>query len=341
MRSEAATATHPNQPNTRSQGAIPDANALYGDMRGKMRSHHRMAALAGKQHGVVGRGQLLALGWSEDTIERACESGQLHRLHRGAYAVGHVSLSDHGRCLAAVISCGPRALLSGSSAAWLWDLISPCPKIVDVTVPARGHRRRGLRLHHAPAINAADRAMRAGIPVTAIPRTLLDIAASDRPARLERAIERSEQLELFDLRAVEALLGRTRGHHGQGPLKRALVTYQEPAFTRSRLEKRFLRLVRETKLPRPSTNVFIAGFELDAYWPEERFAVELDTYDFHGGHAAFERDRKRQEDLKLAGIEMTRITGTRISREPRNVANRLQALLAQRRRDLRRSPHPP
>jgi very-short-patch-repair endonuclease len=78
-------------------------------------------------------------------------------------------------------------------------------------------------------------------------------------------------------------------------------------------------------------NLFIEGYELDAYWKAERFAVELDTYDYHGGHAAFEDDRLRQEDLKLAGIEMTRITGARIAREPRAVAKRLGHLLAQRR----------
>jgi len=80
-------------------------------------------------------------------------------------------------------------------------------------------------------------------------------------------------------------------------------------------------------------NLVIAGYELDAYWPRECFAVELDTYDYHGSPAAFERDRIRQEDLKLAGIEIVRITGARLDREPKAVANRLRRLLAQRRRD--------
>ena len=83
-------------------------------------------------------------------------------------------------------------------------------------------------------------------------------------------------------------------------------------------------------------NFFVAGYEVDAYWRAERFAVELDTYDYHGGHAAFEEDRRRQENLKLAGIEMTRITGVRLSREPAAVANRLRRLLNQRKEELRR-----
>ncbi len=86
-------------------------------------------------------------------------------------------------------------------------------------------------------------------------------------------------------------------------------------------------------------NYFVEGYELDAYWPTERFAVELDTYDYHGGHMAFEGDRLRQEDLKLAEIEMTRVTGVRMDREPQAVATRLRRLLDQRRRHLKRSPH--
>jgi very-short-patch-repair endonuclease len=99
-------------------------------------------------------------------------------------------------------------------------------------------------------------------------------------------------------------------------------------------------MVRRHKLPRPSMNLFVEGYELDAYWPSERFAVELDTYDYHGSPTAFEEDRIRQENLKLVGIEMTRVTGTRMSREPQAVARRIARLLAQRRRQLRHPPNP-
>jgi very-short-patch-repair endonuclease len=81
-------------------------------------------------------------------------------------------------------------------------------------------------------------------------------------------------------------------------------------------------------------NLFVEGYELDAYWADERFVVELDTYDYHGSPAAFEEDRLRHEDLKLAGIEMTRVTGVRMDREPEAVSMRLRRLLNQRRRDL-------
>jgi very-short-patch-repair endonuclease len=203
-----------------------------------------------------------------------------------------------------------------------------------VTVPYRGHRRRSIRLHHAPALAPQDRATRDAIPVTSIPRTLLDLAAVLAPARLDRALELSERLDLFDLRALDALLARTCGHRGHGRLHRALLAYREPSFTRSELERRFLDLIRRAGIRRPSVNFFVAGQEIDMYWPRERFGVELDGFEFHRTRAAFERDRRRQEDLKLAGIEIVRLTSRRIERDPVQVAHRLRVLLARRRNEL-------
>ncbi|MGN6556664.1 MAG: hypothetical protein ACTHLH_01465 [Solirubrobacterales bacterium] len=143
-------------------------------------------------------------------------------------------------------------------------------------------------------------------------------------------VERSEDLGLFDLRAVEDLLDRTVGHQGHTRLRRAIALYKPSSFTRSGLEKRFLELVLEAGLPQPRTNFVVEGFELDCYWPEFRFAVELDVFETHGTRAAFEWDRKRQEDLLLAGIAMTRVTGPRLEREPDEVIARVARLLRQR-----------
>ncbi len=145
-------------------------------------------------------------------------------------------------------------------------------------------------------------------------------------------VERSEELGLFDLRQVEDLLARTVGHHGHGRLRRAIALYKPSSFTRSSLEKRFLELLIEAGLPQPHTNYVEHGFELDCYWPEHRFAVELDLFETHGTRAAFERDRKRQEDLLLAGITMTRVTGPRLEREPEEVIERIARLLSERAR---------
>jgi len=279
---------------------------------------------------VISAWQLEELGYSKAKIYREAIAGGLHQVHWGVYAVGHTALSREARCLAAVLSCGSGALLSHRSAAWLWGMTDRLFSVVDVTATAPRRVRDSIRVHSTRTLTPGDMTTSSGIPVTAPPRTLLDFAAVD-PYYLPAALDRAARHGVFDLIAVDALLARSHGLRGVARLREAIDIFRDPAFTRSGLERRFLRLVRDAGLPRPSTNVFIEGYELDAYWETERFAVELDTYDYHGGHVAFEEDRLRQENLKLAGIEMTRITGTRIKREPRAVMERLRKLLAQRR----------
>ena len=296
-----------------------------------------LAELAKRQHGVVSASQLHVLGYSRNSIARAARSGRLHRVHRGVYAVGHSCLSWHGHHHAAVLACAPGAVLSHASAGALWGLLSRRHGAIHVTAPTRRHAKDWVRIHHA-RLATEDLAICEAVPATAVPRTLLDLAADLSPDRLVRCVERAEELRLFDLRSTDALLARAGKHRGVGRLRRALRLYrQELALTRSGLERRFLELIRRAELPTPSMNHFVEGYELDAYWPRERFAVELDSYGFHRSRAAFERDRLRQEELKLAGIEMVRVTDRRVADEPRQVVERVGTLLQRRRLEVDRS----
>lgn len=292
--------------------------------------HQALAALADRQHGVVSIEQLKQLGYSTSAVGRAAVSGRLHSIDRSVYAVGHTRLSLHGQCFAAVFACGPGAVLSHHSAAWLHGLARWQPVPLHVTGPVARRPRLPVRIHRARRLEEADRALVEGIPVTAVPRTLLDLAAAVQFEQLERLVERAEEEGLFDLRPVQDLLARTVGHHGHGRLRRAIALYRPTSFTRSGLEKRFLELWNEAGHPQPRTSFVEHGFELDCYWPEYRFAVELDLFETHGTRAAFERDRKRQEDLLLAGVAMTRVTGPRLEREPDEVIERVARLLSAR-----------
>lgn len=308
-----------------------------GETGGRRVDDSALAELARRQHGVVSLGQMIgSLGYSRSAVTRAANGGRLHRLHRGVYAVGHTCLSAHGKCLAAVFACGPNALLSHHSAAWLWGLARWSPIPISVTVPRRRAPRLPIRLHHSRILVAEDRDEIDCIPVTAVPRTALDLAATLRDRQLLRLLERAEELRLFDLRHFDHLLARTRGHPGAGRLRRALDLYRPVPFTRSDAERRFRELLIAAGLPQPATGFAEAGYELDFYWPEVRFAVELDLYETHGSRQSFEEDRLRQENLKLEGVEMVRITGRRLDREPKQVVERITRLLAQRRETLLR-----
>ncbi len=232
-----------------------------------------------------------------------------------------------------MLAAGDDALLSHKSAAWLWGLTKRWQQVVEVTAASPRRTRGAIRIHSAEALIGDDRTWSEDIPVIAIPRTLLDFAAVD-PHFLGQALDNARRLGLLDLIAIDELLSRSRGFRGVARLRTALELHRPEAFTRSGLERRFLALTRRAGLSRPSMNIFVEGYELDAYWPAERFAVELDTYDYHGTPAAFEADRVRQESLKLSGIEMIRVTGIRMDREPKSIVRRLRRLLAQRRHDL-------
>jgi hypothetical protein len=291
--------------------------------------------LANRQYGVVSIRQLVGLlGYSRSAVARDVAAGRLHRLHRGVFAVGHTYLSMQARCLAAVLASGPSALLSHASAAWLWGISSRSPMPFEVTVPTVRRPRPPIVLHRSRTLLEDDRELVEGIPVTALPRTLLDEAAAIRFEYLRRMLERAEELRLFDLRAVDALLARSIGHPGAGRLRRALALYRPAPFTRSNLERRFLELVEKAGLPRPVTGFNEIGYELDVYWPEERFGIELGTFETHGSREAFERDKRRREDLKLAGVETIDVTGHRLDSEPRQVIERVACLLARRRGEL-------
>jgi len=309
-----------------------------GNKRKWYAGHVPLAELATRQHGVVSTRQLAGLGYSRKVVVMTEQAGRLRRVHRGVYSVGHHDLTWEGRCMAAVLAAAPARVVKGHqpivashrSAAWLWDVFRYRPETIEVTTPKPRRSRRPYRVH-CSVLRADERTVREGIPVTSLARTYLDLAATERLRTVKRVLDRASDIGAFDLGPVQAVLAGCPDHPGRPKLRAALDLYEErPVFTRSGLERRFLEVVREAGLPEPSMNRFVAGFEIDAYWEAERFGVELDVYATHGSRLSFEEDRERDDELLLAGIETTRITGPRLDREPGAVVESLRRHLARR-----------
>jgi predicted transcriptional regulator of viral defense system len=295
-----------------------------------MRSHSHLSQLAEHQYGVVSYRQLRELGFSKGHVYRAHEADRLRRIHRGVYAVGHAELSPHGRCRAALLAFGDNAILSHRSGAWLWGLLPAIAAEIDVLLPGTG-RRKGIRVHRVAAIADRDWGSLERIPVTSVPRTLVDLAASEPRRELERAVDRARRRDLLDLEDVDRLLQRRPRTAGAAHLRQVLALYRRPVFDRARSELLFLDAVAKEGLPPPAINTWVEACEIDAYWEAERLAVEVDGWEAHGSREAFEEDRLRQENLKLAGIDCIRISARRLEREPEEVARRLRTLLSRRR----------
>jgi predicted transcriptional regulator of viral defense system len=290
--------------------------------------------LAGRQHGVVALTQLVDLGLTVRTVDKRVGGGRLHRVHQGVYAVGHPALTADGRRMAAVLACGLDAVLSHRSAAALWDLRLDERSSIDVTAPnRRGRIPKGIDAHRHGSLRLADRTSLKGIPCTTVARTLLDLAGVVGMRQLEKAISEAEVLRLFDLDTMREVIARSRGRRGIARL-RLLVSEFDPRtkLTRSELERRFLALCGRAGLPPPEVNVPLALgrdlIEADFLWRDARLIVEADGRAFHDTASAFERDRRRDQRLMLAGWQVIRCTWRQVVDEPADLARTLRKLLA-------------
>jgi hypothetical protein len=289
-----------------------------------------IAELAKRQHGVVSRVQLMDVGVGRRAIGNRLERGRLHAVHRGVYAVGHPLLTAQGRWMAAVLAVGPGAALSHRSAAALWGLrVSAGP--AEVTVVGQRRSRERLRLHQAN-LAADEVTVVSAIPVTTVPRTLLDLAAVLQPSRVERAVHEAEVRRLADPLSLDQLVARYPGRRGIAVIKAVLAEGRLGlAVTRSEFEARFLEFVDRSELPRPEVNVGIGAggrrLEADCVWRTQRLVVELDGHAAHGTRRSFERDRARDRSLQTEGWRVLRITWRQLHRDPNSLAADLRTLL--------------
>jgi hypothetical protein len=214
------------------------------------------------------------------------------------------------------------------SAAVRWRLLtyeSPRP---HVTAPASRAGAPGIHLHRTRSLDARDTTTHRGIPITTPAKTLLDLAASAPAHHLEHALSQAMRNELYDHRAVADVLERHRGRPGTKALR--VATADDPAFTRSELERRFRALCRRAGLPQPLSNVVVADadlhpHEVDFLFPAQRLVVETDGWRDHGTRVAFERDRAKDAALVAAGYAVLRFTKRQIADDPETVADRVKA----------------
>lgn len=308
------------------------ARDIGGSRRSRVHPDVVVARLAERQCGVVGRRQLLERGVGEDAIDHRLAVGRLHVVAHGVYAVGHRLTSPLGRCMAAVLASGRGAVLSHRSAAGLWGISEPSGGPVHVTVGRKSTSSKAIRRHHL-TLPSDEITVHDGIPVTTMPRTIFDLAATSSVDQVESAIRQAEYLRLDDRLSLPDLIQRYPGRRGIRRLRTALErTEALPAGrTRSRLEERFLPFLRRYGLPRPRLNdwIEVAGqrFQVDCHWAGSGQVVELDGWQAHGTRSGFRRDRARDRILRAAGYEVTRISWAQLDDEPEAIAIDLRIIL--------------
>jgi very-short-patch-repair endonuclease/predicted transcriptional regulator of viral defense system len=289
-----------------------------------------IAALASEQHGVVGRRQLLELGLGRGQIDGRLARGQLHRVYRGAYAVGHPVVSRDGRRMAAVLSVGRGAILSFRSAGELWRLTPRWGGSLELTAPKGWRSTAGLLVRRF-ALPDDEVTEVDGIPVSSVSRTLFDLAAELRLRQLERAWNEMEVRRLTSRVSVPDLLTRYPRRRGAANLRTLLVAKMPAGVTESDFEELFVAFLDSHGLPRPRLNATlpIRGRLLrpDCMWLDAGLLVELDGRAAHGTGRAFESDRQRDRMLLAEGWQSMRVTWRQLHDEPAAIAADLGGLL--------------
>lgn len=229
--------------------------------------------------------------------------------------------------MAAVLSCGPTAVLSHWAAAAHWGVAAGGYTQVDVSVRTCSHREVvGVRLHRRGGLRADDVTVHDGIPVTTPIQTLIELAGDMDDPRLEQVVNEADRLDLVDpetlLRALDAFPSR----RGVARL-RALLGARVFRLTDSELERRFLRLVRRAKLPVPETGTRLNGFAVDFYWPRLGLVVETDGLRYHRTPVQQARDRERDQAHTAAGLTQLRFTHAQVFRDPVRVGQTLRAVV--------------
>jgi very-short-patch-repair endonuclease len=283
-----------------------------------------LGELARKSHGVVTRREALRAGVTKAQLLHRVEIGELIPVHRGVFRVGHVAPSLEARYLAAVRACGDGALLAGRAAGHLFHLLKRSPSLPEVHTPTE-RRVPGVVTHRSRAITAVDAASYRGIPVTTIPRTLVDLAVALSEPGLARVCHEAHVRYRITPVQVERVL--TRRHNWPGARKLRRVLWGEVPVSLSRLEAAFIARLKEAGLPLPETNRAVDGRRVDCRWPEHRLTVELDSYRYHHSRHAWEQDRQREREARARGDEFRRYTWTDVAEDPEPMLADLRSLL--------------
>jgi len=142
--------------------------------RKKVDFDRRLLELAGSQHYVVAREQLLEFGTARQ-IEYRLAKGRLQRVHEGVYRVVGSPDTWQQRLMAACLSSSGANAASFRAGAQMFRLPAG-DEIVEITAPR--HRRmqlNGVRTHESFYLSDLDVTYIDGIPVTRPARILCDL----------------------------------------------------------------------------------------------------------------------------------------------------------------------
>lgn len=291
-------------------------------------TRERIGAIAGRQHGRIHWRQLTDSGASGFTIQHWVSQGYLTKVLPKVYAVGHTAKNRDADLWAAILYAGPGAMLSHQTAGHHLGIVDRPPQRIEVSTHRRIKPAPGVRVFGQREL---ERSTHREMPVTVTAQTVLDIAATATERTLRRALAHLDYGRALDVRALHDICGR--GRPGSVNLRAALMNHEpRRAHTNGRLEEEFLERLRRHDLPVPELNQWIAGIQVDAYWPDHRLVVELDGAGNHMTVAQLRRDRANELTLRSQGLTVLRYDWNQIHDPVEPAMSELNGLLPLNRR---------
>lgn len=291
--------------------------------------------LATKQFGVIRRNDALDAGLSNRQVRGRLDGGLWSAHSKDVFLVAGMPATAEQALLAAAWAVAGWG--SHTSAGWRHGLQEKPPELPHVSTrfdQCRELHGEQMVIHRPSVLGPADRTIRRGIPVTTVERTLLDLGAVLEVDDVRTCLERALRLRLTHIDRLVARFLRLGGQGRAGSAAARAVLRevdQDMAVLESDLESLLLRVLMDAGLPLPdlqySVRVGDHRYRLDMAYPDLKIAIEADGFAVHGERSAFENDRRRQNDLVLAGWQVLRFTWRQICREPEQVVAAIRLVL--------------
>ncbi len=268
-----------------------------------------------RHDGVITLVQANEAGLTEQAVRRRVRAGRWRRCSAGVFFVDDREFTDAARVRAAVWGHGQAACASGLAAAWWLELTRFAPDVVEVTVPRDSHGRRhtGSRVRRRD-LSPLDVVEHRGLRVTAVALTALEAAVrrGGGPKLMDEALRCHTEL-----RQLWAAQLRNKGRYGSPRARRLLQAADDG--TKSQAERLFTRLLNGSRITGWRANQKVLGYEVDVLFGSAKVVVEVDGFAFHTDAESFERDRRKQNALVLAGYQVLRFTWLDLTEYPDRV----------------------
>ncbi len=296
-----------------------------------------LRALAAVQYAVVSREQARALGATTPALRNRLAGPDWDAPTKRVLRLTGSAPSTRQRLMIAVLDAGAGSVVSHRSAAALWRLpgFSFGSGRIEVSRHrALSHRKGPSASVHRPRLLPATHVTDwSGLPVTTLARTLLDIAPTLHPARLERVLDTVSSKSPSVLTSLRTMLWETETHGREGvaALRPILAARPEGYVpTASGLEARFARLLDEAGEAPLERQVDIGGHEwvgrVDFLDRALGLVVEVDSDLHHTSPMDRAHDRQRDAALLAAGwTAVLRISEDEIWRRPQEAVARVRA----------------